>query len=184
MLDLFRALGMLAPLCTCSLLGMFLNKYLLHMQCAGLLAGWVCCLGLGGGSPADPHAIYVHMNTMADIKFMMWNVQGMQDKIKRTAVLQYLKNQKVDIVALVETHVTGHLQTALKCPWVGWAYHSTHTNMSRGVTVLIAKSTPFELVSVVSDRQGRYLFLQYSTKGAIEDQVKSHMTITSSLYLP
>lgn len=84
-------------------------------------------------------------------KLFTWNVF--------TAVLQYLKGQKVDIVALVEMHVTGHLQAALKRPWVGWAYHSTHTNMSRGVTVLIAKSTPFELVSMVSDRQGRYLFL-------------------------
>lgn len=96
---------------------------------------------------------------MADVKFMMWNVRGMRDKIKRTAVLQYLKGQKVDIIALVEMHVTGHLQAVLKRPWVGWAYHSTHTNMSRGIAVLVAKSTPFELISMVLDQQGRYLFL-------------------------
>lgn len=38
--------------------------------------------------------------------------------------------------------------------------------MSRGVTVLVAKSTPFELVSMVFDRQGRYLFMQAIVGGA------------------
>lgn len=92
--------------------------------------------GIGGGScPAHANVIHMQTSTMADVKFMVWNVRGLRDKIKRTAVLRYLKGQKVDIVVLVETHVTGHLQAALKRPWVGWAYHSTHTNMSRGVTV-------------------------------------------------
>lgn len=88
---------------------------------------------------------------MTIIKFMTWNVRGVRDNIKCTAALEFLKAQKTDIIALVETHVTGHLQAALNCPWVGWAYHSTYTNLSRGVSILIAKSTQFELVSLVSD---------------------------------
>lgn len=89
---------------------------------------------------------------MTTIKFLTWNVRGMRDCIKHTAVLVFLKLQKADVIVLVETHVTGHLQAALKCPCIGWAYHSTYTNLSRGVTILIAKSTPFELVSLISDQ--------------------------------
>lgn len=44
---------------------------------------------------------------MASIKFLTWN--GVRDKIKRTAALAFLKAQKADVIALVETHVTGHL---------------------------------------------------------------------------
>lgn len=84
---------------------------------------------------------------MATIKFLTWNVRGLRDGIKRTAVLKYLKAHKADVMVLVETYIAGHLQTAIKRPWIGWAYHSTYTNLSRGVTILIAKSTPFELVS-------------------------------------
>lgn len=90
---------------------------------------------------------------MTSIKFVTWNVRGLRDRVKRTAVLTYLKSQKADITALVETHITGHLQTALKKTWVGWSYQS------RGVSIIIAKKVQFELVSLESDQQGRFLFL-------------------------
>lgn len=92
----------------------------------------------------------------------------MRDKIKRTAVLTFLKKQKADITTLVETHVTGHLQAALRCPWIGWTYRSTHTNLSGGggVTILLAKSAPFELLSVETDQQGRYIFMHAFIGGA------------------
>lgn len=48
---------------------------------------------------------------------------------------------------------------ALKRPWIGWAYHSTYTSHSRGVTFLIAKSTHFELRGSEVDPLGRYVFL-------------------------
>lgn len=79
---------------------------------------------------------------MTDLKFLTWNVRGLRDKIKRTAALALLKSQKADIIALVETHITGLLQVALKRPWVGWVYHSTHTNQSRGVSLLIGQKSP------------------------------------------
>lgn len=45
---------------------------------------------------------------------LTWNVRGVGDKIERTAALAFLKAQKADIIALVETHVKGHLQAALE----------------------------------------------------------------------
>lgn len=72
---------------------------------------------------------------MTTIKFLTWKCAGVRDKIKRTVALAYLKLQKTNVIALTETHVTGHLQSALKRPWIGWAYHSTHTNFSRGVFI-------------------------------------------------
>lgn len=68
---------------------------------------------------------------MASLKFLTWNVRGLRDKIKSAAVLAFLKKQRADVMVLVETHVEGRLQMALRRPWVGWAYHSTYTSHSR-----------------------------------------------------
>lgn len=102
---------------------------------------------------------------MTSIKFLTWNVRGVWDKIKSTAALMYLKAQKANVIALTETHVTGYLQSARKHPWVSWAYHSTHTNLSRVVSILVTKATLFESVSMESDQQGRYLFLFAAIRG-------------------
>lgn len=96
---------------------------------------------------------------MAFIKFLTWNVRGLREKIKRTAAFTFLKKQHADVVVLVETHVEGRLQLAHRHPWVGWAFHSTHTSHARGVSILIAKSAHFELCEVSTDPQGCYVFL-------------------------
>lgn len=102
---------------------------------------------------------------MTSIKFLTWNVRGLGDKIKRSAALSYLKKQHEDVTVLVEMHVEGRLQLALRRPWVGWAYHSTHTSHAWGVSVLVAKSVHFELCDVSSDSQGRYVFLSVKFYG-------------------
>ena len=104
-------------------------------------------------------------STMATIKFLTWNVRGLREKIKRSAALAFLKKQRADVVVLVETHVEGRLQMALRRPWVGWAYHSTHTSHARGVSVLIAKSVHFELCELRTDPEGRYVFLHAKLYG-------------------
>lgn len=44
---------------------------------------------------------------MANLKFLIWNIRGIRDKLKRTAVFTCLKTYRADITVLVETHVTG-----------------------------------------------------------------------------
>lgn len=99
---------------------------------------------------------------MASIKFLMWNVHGIRDKVKRSAGFSFLKKQQVDILVLVETHVEGWLQMVLKRPWIGRVFHSTHTMHLRGVSMLIAKNLHFELHRSALDPQGRFVFL-YAT---------------------
>ena len=101
------------------------------------------------------------LSTMATIKFLTWNVRGLREKIKRSAALAFLKKQRADVVVLVETHVEGRLCR----PWVRWAYHSTHTSHARGVSVLIAKSVHFELCELLTDPNGRYVFLHAKLYG-------------------
>lgn len=103
---------------------------------------------------------------MSSLKFLTWNVRGLRNRIKRTAVLTFLKSQHADIITLAETHVTGHLQSSLKKPWIGWAYHATHTSYSRGMLILVAKRVPFKLVLLQTDQQGRYVLIHATINGS------------------
>lgn len=53
----------------------------------------------------------------------------------------------------------------LKKPWVVWLYQASHTTNSRGVTILVAKTTQFTLLTLRSDPQGRFLFLHARING-------------------
>lgn len=96
---------------------------------------------------------------MAFLKVLTLNVRGLDGKIKRLAVFSPPKKHCTDIIVLIETHIEGPLQMVLRRPWVEWAYHSTYTSHSRGVTVLIAKSVHFELQGSRIDPLGRFVFL-------------------------
>lgn len=99
------------------------------------------------------------------LKFLTWNVRGLRDNIKRAAALTFIKKQRADVVTLVETHIEGRLQMTLRRPWVGWAFHSTHTSHSRGISVLIAKTVHFELCELHTDPQGRFIFISAKLHG-------------------
>lgn len=92
-------------------------------------------------------------------------MRGLRDKIKRTATLAFLKKQRADIIVLVETHVEGRLQLALHRPWIGWTFHSTHTSHARGVSILVAKSLQFEICDIITDLQGKYIFMHVKIYG-------------------
>lgn len=111
--------------------------------------------------PYETIYAYPHIN----IKFLSWNIRRIRDKLKCTTIFNNLKLYRADIIVLVETHATGQLQLALKRPWIGWAFHATHTPYSRGILILIAKTTPFAIISVRTDPQGRYIFLHCTLNG-------------------
>lgn len=89
----------------------------------------------------------------------------MNDKIKRSAVFSFLKEEHADIIILPETHIEGRLRMALKHPWVRWEYHPSYTFHSRGVTVLVAKSVHFELQGSRIDPSGSFVFLHAAVYG-------------------
>lgn len=102
---------------------------------------------------------------MATLKILTWNVRGLGDRAKRTAVLSHLKSQGAEISILVETHLIGQKQMSLKKPWVGWAYHAPYTSNSHGIEILVAKTAQFQLHNLRSDPQGRSLFLHVTVGG-------------------
>lgn len=96
---------------------------------------------------------------MAPIKLTVCNVRGMCARPKRLALFSQLKAMRADVIVLLETHLTGQLQLALKKQWIGWVYRAPHTPHSRGVAILISKHVQFQLLTLKTDPQDKYIFV-------------------------
>lgn len=92
-------------------------------------------------------------------KIVSWNTKGLNSKIKRSLVFQFLQRQSPHICILQETHLIGEKTMSLRRPWVGHAYRSTFSNLARGVSVLIRKSLSFRLLALEVDPVGRYVII-------------------------
>lgn len=75
---------------------------------------WSVCVYALGNALYSPYTNCPIHKTLANIKFLTWNLRGIRDKLKRTAVFGCHKSYRADISVLVEMHVTGQLQLALK----------------------------------------------------------------------
>lgn len=93
------------------------------------------------------------------LKFVSFNVKGLNGLIKRKRVLTYLKKLQVDIAFLQETHLTTQEHKKLKREWVGQVVSSSFNSKARGVAILINKNTPLEILDTVIDPSGRYVFI-------------------------
>lgn len=102
---------------------------------------------------------------MAPIKLIVWNVRGMLTRPKHLVLLSHLKAMRADMVVLLETHLTVQLQLTLKRTWIGWVYQASYTPYSSGVAILISKHVQFQLLTLRTDPQGRYIFLDAMISG-------------------
>ena len=93
------------------------------------------------------------------LTFVTWNVNGLGSQVKRGKVFSYLKTLSADIVFLQETHIKASEQNRLKVNWFSDIYQSTFSSKARGVAILFRKNVPFQLSSLTSDPNGRYLIV-------------------------
>lgn len=76
--------------------------------------------------------------------------------------MTYLKQHRIDIALLQETHLTDAEHVKLKRGGYSQVFYSSFTSRGRGVAILINKSTPFQLTSTTKDKGGRYIIIRGS----------------------
>lgn len=99
------------------------------------------------------------------VRVVSWNVNGLQNPIKRKKCLSYLKSQQVHIAFIQETHVTDSEAAKLKREWVGQIFHSSYSSKKHGVAILVHKSLNFVVVKEQKDTEGRIIYLQAKING-------------------
>ena len=93
------------------------------------------------------------------VRFISWNVKGVNGPVKRARVLTHLKNLKADVVFLQETHLKKSDQIRLHKAWFSHEFHSDFDTRARGVAILVSKKIQFTPTNVVSDSCGRYVIV-------------------------
>lgn len=103
-----------------------------------------------------------------NIKVISFNVNGVLNPIKRSKIFSKLKKDNVQIALLQETHLTQvehskRNRSGFKHVFSS-AYRSGH---KRGVAILISKQVNFELISTITDKEGRYVMITGNLEGSL-----------------
>ena len=94
------------------------------------------------------------------LHFVSLNVRGIRDKTKRSKVFSWLRAQKTDIACLQETFWTKELEDKVASEWNGPCYFTNGSNHSKGVSIMIRKNVPLEIVNVYTKDDGRTIALR------------------------
>uniref|UniRef100_A0A667ZXY0 exodeoxyribonuclease III n=1 Tax=Myripristis murdjan TaxID=586833 RepID=A0A667ZXY0_9TELE len=113
---------------------------------------------------------------MNKIKVISWNINGIQNPVKRFKVLSHLKSLDCDIALLQETHLSKEESLKLKQRWVGQIFFSPGTSASKGVCILIAKKILFTVLDVITDKEGRWVI--------VSGELENNKIILMNLYAP
>lgn len=100
------------------------------------------------------------MSNVNTIKLCSWNIRGLQQPAKRTAVLSFLKKEEVSIAFLQETHLEDKDNVKLQRNWVGQVFAPSYSSFSRGVAILISKKLVLGSLDCVKDSQGCYVIVK------------------------
>ena len=93
------------------------------------------------------------------VKFVSFNVNGLNGPVKRKRVLTQLKKLQTDIAFLQETHLTTQEHKKLRREWVGHVLSSSFNSKARGVAILINKNIPVTIGETIIDPAGRYVLV-------------------------
>ena len=95
---------------------------------------------------------------MSLIKILSLNVKGLHNAVKRRALFLYLKNQRVDLYCLHETHSKKEDEIPLPSEWGGKILFSHGTEHSKGTCIMQRPNSLFFLKSLLIDPNGRFVF--------------------------
>ena len=96
------------------------------------------------------------------------NINGMSEEKKRNKLFDILKNKNIDITLIQETHSTKNLTNQWEKEWLGKSFwNSGLIAKSSGVAILIKKDLNINISTVLQDKEGRILFLNFSIENKI-----------------
>lgn len=90
-----------------------------------------------------------------EYRMISFNVNGLQNPIKRKKIATKMRGERHDIVFWQETHLNNMEHEQLKRLGFKHVYYSLYRQKcARGVTILIANKINFQLIQQIRDRKG------------------------------
>lgn len=100
-----------------------------------------------------------HIGTGENLTFCSWNVNGINEPVKRGKVLSHLRELQADVIFLQETNLKNEAHGKIRTKWISQVYHSKFSAKARGVAIIIHKNVPFLHKSTIADKEGRYILV-------------------------
>ena len=98
---------------------------------------------------------------MTEVKFLSYNVKGLNSTVKRLKVLGEIEKLRADVVYIQETHLTLDANIKLYSPaYPTWFYGDSISKRARGVAIGFTRGLGFTLEARLTDPEGRFLFLK------------------------
>lgn len=97
---------------------------------------------------------------MDTLTFCSYNVSGLQNRTKRKKVFTLIKDHRVDIALLQESHSTGNISHLWQSEWGGNMFCSHGSSESCGVMTLFRRGLLYEILQSYFDDEGRVLILE------------------------
>lgn len=118
-----------------------------------------------------------HHSTPLSLKLLSINAKGLNIPEKRTKFLNEFHKQKANIICIQESHFKTDKIPKLNDKRFPLSFHATNPEgKTKGVSILIAKQTPFQVLDTLLHPEGRYIFL----KG----KLRSHPITIANIYAP
>ena len=111
-----------------------------------------------------------------EISILSLNVRGLGDKKKRTDVLNFLKQKKISIYCLQDTHWVEDMENEISSNWNGKCFFSHKSSQARGVAILLNKNLDCVINNTKKDPNGNFL--------AIDIKIEDLNLTLISLYGP
>lgn len=92
---------------------------------------------------------------MGELSFLVWNCGGLNAPHKRASTLTLLKNKRVDIALLQETHLLKADAGCLANRFYYTVAFSAATTKTKGVAIVARRSLPLKVLSSWADDAGR-----------------------------
>ena len=105
---------------------------------------------------------------MTEVKFLSYNVKGLNSAVKRLKVLAELEHLRADVVFIQESHLTIDANIKLYSPvYPVWFYGDSISKRARGVAIGFTRGFGFTLEARLTDPEGRFLFLKIKFENVI-----------------
>lgn len=105
-----------------------------------------------------------------------FNVNGIQGNVKRRKVYNILKDNKLDIAFLQETHSVENKELIWQNEYGGNIFYSHGTSEARGVAILFKRGLVYQIKDIKKDLDGRFI--------AIEVKVEDITYLLCNVYSP
>uniref|UniRef100_A0A8C5HQA3 Reverse transcriptase domain-containing protein n=1 Tax=Gouania willdenowi TaxID=441366 RepID=A0A8C5HQA3_GOUWI len=89
-----------------------------------------------------------------------WNVRGIRSQAKKIKIFDYVSRLNADIVFFQETHLLKSEEKSLTDSNFNKIYNSCFNSRQRGVSVLLNKRLPVNIINSVIDPEGRYIIIK------------------------